>query len=112
MGCPLLPAENVWNARIDSLPVHARSAEYVATIGSDVGLHPDFGSGTWDGGPIGIPFAVVAGSQPLVPVSFEHANESDPGPYPVPPDLPVKGGRLSTGDRHVLIEDADSGRTR
>lgn len=106
-GCPAFPADNVWNARIDSLPVHARSAEYIATIGSDVGLHPDFGSGTWDGGPIGIPFAVVAGSQPLVSVSFEYADESDPGPYPVPPDVPVEGGRSSTGDRHVLIVDRD-----
>jgi hypothetical protein len=107
VGCPLLPADNVWNARIDALPVHPRSAEYIATIGSDAGLHPDFGSGTWDGGPIGIPFAVVAGSQPLVPVSFEYADESDPGPYPVPPDVPVEGGPSSTGDRHVLIVDRD-----
>jgi hypothetical protein len=107
MGCPLLPADNVWNARIDSLPVHPRSAEYIATIGPDVGLHPDFGSGTWDGGPIGIPFAVVAGSQPLVPVSFEYADESDPGPYPVPPNVAVEGGSSSTGDRHVLVVDRD-----
>jgi hypothetical protein len=107
VGCPLLPADNVWNARIDSLPVHARSAEYIATIGSDVGLHPDFGSGTWEGSPIGIPFAVVAGSQPLVPVSFEYADESDPGPYPVPPNVAVEGGSSSTGDRHVLVVDRD-----
>jgi hypothetical protein len=106
-GCPLFPADNVWNARIDRLPVDARSAAYIATIGPEVGLHPDFGSGAWDGGPIGIPFAVVAGSQIPAPVSFEYADESDPGPYPVPADAPVEGGRSSTGDRHVLIVDRD-----
>ena len=106
-GCPAFPADNVWNARIDRLPVHARSADYIATIGPDVGLHPDFGSGTWEGGPIGIPFAAVPGSQPLVSVSFEYADESDPGPYPVPPDAPVEGGPQSSGDRHVLIVDRD-----
>jgi hypothetical protein len=106
-GCPAFPGDSIWNARIDRLPVHTRSAEYVATIGSDVGLHPDFGSGTWDGGPIGIPFAAVAGNQSLVPVSFEYSDESDPGPYPIPPDAPVEGGRASTGDRHVLIVDRD-----
>jgi hypothetical protein len=107
VGCPLFPADNAWNARVDRLPVHARSAEYIATIGPDVGLHPDFGSGTWEGGPIGIPFGVVPGSQPLVPISFEYADESDPGPYPIPRDVPVEGGPASSGDRHVLVVDRD-----
>ena len=106
-GCPAFPADNIWNARIDHLPVDARSADYIATIGTDVGLHPDFGSGTWEGGPIGIPFTVVAGTQVLVPVSFEYTDESDRGPYPIPPDAPVEGGPGSTGDRHVLIVDRD-----
>ena len=102
-----MPADNVWNARIDGFPVDARSADYIATIGPDVGLHPDFGSGTWDGGPIGIPFAVVPGTQMLVGVAFEYADESDPGPYPIPRDAPIEGGPASTGDRHVLIVDRD-----
>jgi hypothetical protein len=106
-GCPAFPVDNVWNARVDRLPVHAHSADYIATIGPNVGLHPDFGSGTWDGGPIGIPFATVAGSQPGVPVSFEYADESDPGPYPIPTDAPIEGGPASTGDRHVLVVDRD-----
>ena len=106
-GCPLLPADNVWNARVDTLPVDPRSADYVATIGADVGLHPDFGSGSWDGGPIGIPFVVVPGAQPLVPVAFDYADESDPGPYPIPPDPPVEGGPESDGDRHVLVLDRE-----
>ncbi len=106
-GCQLFPANNVWNARVDALPVDARSSAYISSIGPDRGLHPDFGSGTWDGGPIGIPFAVVPGSQPLVPVTFEYADESDPGPYPIPPGVPVEGGPASSGDRHVLVLDRD-----
>ena len=105
-GCPILPADNVWNAHVDLLPVDARSADYIASIGPGTGLHPDFGSGTWDGGPIGIPYAVVPGSQPLVPVSFDYADESDPGPYPIPANAPIEGGAASSGDRHVLLVDS------
>ncbi|MDD5565046.1 MAG: hypothetical protein PHQ91_15140, partial [Thermoanaerobaculaceae bacterium] len=107
-GCPIFPADNVWNARVDLLPVDPRSADYIATIGPDTGLHPDFGSGTWDGGPIGIPYAVVPGGQPPVSVTFDYADESDPGPYPVPADAPIEGGPASSGDRHVLLVDAGS----
>jgi hypothetical protein len=106
-GCSVFPADNIWNARVDGLPVDAHSAEYVSTIGNTTGLHPDFGSGTWDGGPIGIPYVVVPGGQPLVSVSFGYADESDPGPYPIPPDAPIEGGAASAGDRHVLIVDRD-----
>jgi len=105
-GCPVFPANNVWNARVDNLPVDAHSAAYIASIGPGTGLHPDFGSGTWDGGPIGIPYAIVPGSQPLVPVSFDYDDESDPGPYPIPPNPPIEGGPQSDGDRHVLLVDA------
>jgi len=104
-GCPIFPANNVWNARADLLPVDPHSADYIASIGPSTGLHPDFGSGTWDGGPIGIPYAVVPGSQPPVPVSFDYGDESDPGPYPIPPDAPIEGGPQSDGDRHVLLVD-------
>ncbi len=109
-GCAIFPADDVWNARVDLLPVDARSADYIASIGPGTGLHPDFGSGTWDGGPIGIPYAVVPGSQALVPVSFDYADESDPGPYPIPADAPIEGGPASSGDRHVLL--VDSGNCR
>jgi hypothetical protein len=105
-GCPIFPADNVWNARVDLLPVDPHSADYIATIGPDTGLHPDFGSGTWDGGPIGIPYAVVPGGQPPVSVTFDYADESDPGPYPVPADAPIEGGPASSGDRHVLLVDS------
>jgi hypothetical protein len=92
---------------VDTLPVHPLSEAYINSIGPDVGLHPDFGSGLWEGGPIGIPFTVVPGDQPLVNVTFDYADESDPGPYPVPPDAPIEGGPNSDGDRHILVVDRD-----
>jgi len=107
-GCPVFPSNNIWNSPIDSLPVDPNSQDYITTIGSGMGLHADFGSGDWDGGPIGIPFTVVTGSQARVRVVFESADESDPGPYPIPADALVEGGQLSTGDRHVLIVDSDN----
>jgi PKD repeat protein len=106
-GCPIFPSNNVWNTRIDTLPTDTHSAVYVSTIGSSKPVHPDFGSGTWDGGPIGIPYVVVNGSQPAIPVSFYYPDESDPGPYPVPSTAPVEGGPDATGDRHVLVIDRD-----
>jgi len=107
-GCPTLPADNVWNARVDQLPVHARSSEYLTSIGLSTGLKADFGSGTWKGAPIGIPFVTVPGSQSPVPVTFDYWDESDPGPYPIPPNPPIEGGPNSTGDRHILMVDRDN----
>ena len=107
-GCSIFPPNNVWNTPIDRLPVDANSATYVATIGSDKPLVPDFGSGTLQGGPIGIPFVVVPGTQPRVPLTFQYGDESDPGPYPIPPDAPIEGGSQSKGDRHVLVLDRDN----
>jgi hypothetical protein len=106
-GCPVFPTDHIWNTPIDTLPVDVNSDAYVNTIGTSTGLHPDFGSGTWAGGPIGIPFTTVPGTQSLVSVSFGYAGESDPGPYPIPPDAPIEGGPASTGDRHVLVMDRD-----
>lgn len=93
---------------MDTLPVHPNSAAYVSTIGLGEYVHADFGSGEWDGGPIGIPFVAVPGTQPMVAVSFLWYDESDPGPYPVPPDAPIEGGAGSTGDRHVLVLDQEN----
>jgi hypothetical protein len=99
-----LPADNIWNRRIDTLPLLPNSNELVETIGPDTGLHPDFGAGLYEGRPIGIPFVSVPQSQPLVPVRFDlYGDESDPGPYPIPADAPVEGGACSDGDRHVLV---------
>ena len=108
LECARFPADNIWNTPIDTQPVHVHSDEYIDTIGADRGLHPDFGSGMWNGAPIGIPFVEVGDAQPMVPVSFGYADESDAGPYPIPPDAPIEGGEGSTGDRHVLVLDADN----
>jgi len=109
IGCAIFPADNIWNTPVDTLPVDANSIAYIASIGADAEVHPDFGSGTWDGGPIGIPYAVVPGMQPKVTIHFvEFGDESDPGPYPIPPDAPIEGGVNSDGDRHVLVVDADN----
>ncbi len=97
-GCPLFPADSVWNTPIDTLPVHPNSAVYINSVGATAHVHADFGSGLWEGGPIGIPYVTVPGSQPRVPISFYYADESDPGPYPVPLGAPIEGG----SDRHVL----------
>jgi hypothetical protein len=107
-GLRLFPPDNPWNQDISASPVDPNSAELIAAIGLDRGLHPDFGT-VYDGAPNGIPYTVVDGSQPRVPVSFEYADESDPGPYPLPPDAPIEGGPQSSGDRHVLIVDRDAG---
>jgi hypothetical protein len=105
-GCPLFPADNIWNHDISTLPVHRNSANFIASIGSTGHLHPDFGAGLYGGGPIGIPYIVVPGSQPYVPVSFNYADESNPGPYPIPPNAPIEGGSQSDGDRHVIVVDS------
>ena len=110
-GCALFPADSIWNTRVDDLPVAASSSTWVATIGAGTGLHSDFGSGVWPPGsdaPIGIPFDSVPGSQIPVPVRFLYDDESDPGPYPVPPDASIEGGPSSSGDRHVLVLERDS----
>jgi hypothetical protein len=107
-GCAVFPADNVWNVPVDTLPVDTNSAAYVATIGADRYVHADFGSGTWEGGPIGIPYVDVPGAQPMVAVTFDYDDESDPGPYPIPTDAPIEGGPDSHGDRHVLVLDHDN----
>ncbi len=107
-GCPVFPADNIWNTPIENLPVDPNSSAYISTIGATQGLHPDFGSGTWNGGPIGIPYTIVSGTQAKVNITFDYSDESDPGLYPIPPDAAIEGGSQSTGDRHVLVLDRDN----
>ena len=104
-GCRVFPSSNPWNQRADGLPVHANSRRLIASIGADDGLHPDFGSGHWQGAPIGIPLVTVPRSQRRVGVRFHYADESDPGPYPLPRNAPIEGGADSDGDRHVIVID-------
>ncbi len=101
--CEIFPESNVWNRRVDRLPVHPRSRAIIRSIGRNEGLHPDFGSGRYDGGPIGIPITVVGGGQRKSRVRFRYADESDRGPYPIPKDVKIEGGRRSDGDRHAVI---------
>lgn len=105
--CKLFPDDNIWNVPVDHLQQDANSDLYIKSIGESGTLHSDFGSGEWNGGPIGIPYVVVSGNQPKVEVGFEYSDESDPGPYPIPPNPPIEGGDSSDGDRHILIIDQD-----
>jgi hypothetical protein len=106
--CEIFPASSVWNKRVDNLPRHTRSRKIVRAIGADLRVHADFGEGEWDGGPIGIPVTVVDGSQATSWVDFHYDEESDPGPYPIPPDVAIEGGPDADGDRHAIIVDRDS----
>jgi hypothetical protein len=110
-GCPVFPASSPWNTPVDRLPVAADSARLIASIGTEAGVHADFGSGLYDGSRIGIPYVVVhARSTPKSRVSFEYADESDRGPYPIPDGVAVEGApaHANEGDRHVLIVDRDA----
>jgi hypothetical protein len=106
-ACPVFPASSPWNQRVDKLPVAPNSAGIVAAIGANDNVHADFGSGLREGGPIGIPITVVRGVQAKSRVAFEYADESDKGPYPIPANVAIEGGRASDGDRHALIVDRD-----
>ena len=106
--CPIFPTTNVWNKRVDTLPVAKDSATLINSIGADQGLHADFGSGLYNGAPIGIPFTIVTKQTPRYQLAFQYAAESDKGPYPIPADVKIEGGRASTGDRHALLVDRDA----
>src|SRR5437764_2227756 len=107
-NCPVFPSNNPWNQRVDRLPVAAGSAALIASIGLNALVHPDFGSGLYNGEPIGIPYAIVSRHTRRLPVHFGYAAESDRGRYPLPRNVPIEGGPRSTGDRHVIVVDRDS----
>jgi hypothetical protein len=109
-GERVFPDDNPWNTPIDDRPVDPNSAALIASIGADRSLHNDFGT-VWNGVPNGIPYVVVDGHQAKVPIKFTaYGDESEPGPYPVPPNALVEGGvdRKNDGDRHVLVVDRDN----
>ncbi len=99
------PPDNPWNTDISTALVDPNSAALIGSIGLTAGLHPDFGT-TYNGAPNGIPYTVVPPNQATVPVSFDVAGESDPGPYPIPPAAPVEAG----SDAHVLVVDPGNNR--
>jgi hypothetical protein len=96
-GCQIFPDNNPWNTDISNSPLDPRSDQYIAALPGN--LHPDFGENP----DYGIPFNIVPVSQPEVPVSFRYYTQSDPGPYPIPPDAEIEGGKSASGDRHVLV---------
>lgn len=103
-NCPIFPADNFWNTPVDTLPTHPQSDSWIESIGSTEEFHMDFGSGEWDGGPIGIPFNIVAGSAvPNYGIEFYYPDESDPGPYPLSDD-PLQEW---SSDHHILTVDSD-----
>ena len=103
-SCPVFPANNAWHADISGLPVHARSGAWITSMGGGARrLHPDFGP-SGEAMPYGIPYIVVAGSHAKVPVSFDYADESDPGPYPLGPGTPIESG----SDGHAIMIDRDT----
>ncbi len=112
LPCSVLPADNIWNRDISALPVHAKSAEWIASMGAATSVHPDFGAGPYLNRIIGIPYMVVSSAQPDVATSFLYSDESDAGPYPVPFNVPVEGGgskpSKGRGDAHVLLVQEDT----
>jgi hypothetical protein len=106
----IFPSDNPWNTDISALPVDPSSTTLLNNCGG-VGrkVHADFGT-VWNGAPNGIPYVLVGGSQPKVPISFYYADESDPGPYPIPANAPIEGGPNGTGDRHVIVIDTTNKR--
>jgi hypothetical protein len=102
--CEMFPADNHWNLRVDDLPKVSNSRAIIRSIGRKTSLHPDFGSGKYQGARIGIPYVTVPRDQKKVRVRYdEYGDESDKGPFPIPRDAPIEGGRDSDGDRHVLV---------
>lgn len=100
-GCQIFPADNPWNTDISNYALHPNSANFIASIGADDNLHPDFGSPA----EYGIPFTIADASTPDVMVNAEYADESDFGLAPIPANPPIEGTYASDGDRHVIVLD-------
>jgi hypothetical protein len=96
----VFPASNAWHKKVNKLPLSPLSSAYIAAIGANLDLHPDFGHER----AYGIPYAVVPTDQPKVAIHFTaYGGQSNPGPYPIPAGAPVEGGQNASGDRHVLV---------
>ncbi len=106
-GRRLLPDDSPWNADISQSPVDPNSEKILARVGLDKPLRAAFGP-EWEGVPVGIPYVVVGADQAKVQVPLTYADESDPGPYRIPPDAPIEGGPNGSEDRHVLVLDRDN----
>jgi hypothetical protein len=105
-ACPSFPADNVWHSDISRLPVHRRSAAWMASTGASTRrLHPDFGTSDDPAAPYGIPYTTVAGTHAKVPIEFDYDDESDKVRYPFGSDTKIEGGRNSGGDMHAIVID-------
>ncbi|MGA7624746.1 MAG: hypothetical protein WCA91_14325 [Candidatus Acidiferrales bacterium] len=104
------PSDNLWNQNVSNAPVDPNSAAIINLIGSADPVHPDFGSGEYQGSSIGIPYVVVGSQQSPAAINFTaYGEESDPGPMPVPANAPIEGyPNPGSGDRHVLVIDNSS----
>jgi len=103
----IFPADNPWNKDISASAVDPYSTQIIAGFASNV-IKADFGSGLWEGAPIGIPYVVVCGNQPKIAINFtDYGDESDPGPYPIPLTAPIEGN--GNGDSHVIAVDIEKG---
>jgi hypothetical protein len=100
-GCPVFPATNAWNQRVDRLPVADNSPAIVSSIGPSKGMHADFGSGLYEGTRIGIPYDVVTKKTKRSRVTFEYDDESDHVGYPIQVGVHIEGG----SDHHALLLD-------
>jgi hypothetical protein len=100
-GCQMFPANNPWNTDISKYPVDKNSANFIAALPGN--LHPDFGEDPH----YGIPFNIVPSTQKRVPVTFYYASQSNKGPYPIPANAQIEGGKHASGDRHVLVLQQD-----
>ena len=106
---PFQGTSSLWNADISTALVDPDSSNIINFIGASTTLHPDFGQGLYDGSYMGIPYQIVAGTQPKVRINLKaYASESDPGPMPIPSNALIEGyPHPGNGDRHVLVLDKD-----
>lgn len=113
-GRKLFPDDNEWNRDVSGLAVDPNSSTiigYVKTdasgnpVGATTTLHPDWDT-TLAGG---IPYYVVSGTQRKVPLTISYTDESEPGPFPIPPTANIEGGGTGgNGDSHCLVLDRDN----
>lgn len=105
---PFQGTDSLWNKDISSAAVDPNSDNIINSIGPNVNIYGDFGSGLWQGSTIGDPYQVVPGTQAKVPIFFTaYGAESDPGPMPIPGNALITGYPHPDGDRHVMVLDKD-----
>lgn len=109
-GCPVFPADSPWNTDVSAMALAGDSATLIGAQAAGHDVHLDFGDTQSE---YGIPFALVPATQRRVPIAFgtdgaDYGDESDHGPFPIPPRAPIEGapaGQLDPqeGDRHVIV---------